>query len=129
VLEVDRRDGDEHGTEERGDRGFRGQTECKHAAGDEQSGGELNARIQERDSRLAMTAAPTQQGIRDQREIVVPVDLLSARHAGRRRPDDRAAERHPRGDDVQKATERQAGGECNGCKGVIHVLRIGSLSP
>jgi len=72
---------------------------------------------------------PRSRALGDEGDVVVPGDLLAARHACRRWPHDRAAQRHARGDDVQKTSERKAWSECDGCKSEGHVLIIGSLSP
>jgi hypothetical protein len=59
VLEVDRRDGDEHGAEERGDRRVAREAEREHAGCDQQRGDELDGWIEQLDPRLAVATAAT----------------------------------------------------------------------
>src|SRR6266404_4561638 len=129
MLEVDHRHGHEHGAEERSYCCPCGQPEGKHTAGKKQGCDELDGRIEKRDSCLTVAAAAAEQEIREEWNVVVPGDLPVARHAGRGWPDDRPPQRHSRGDDVQKAPEREARGEYDYCQGEIHLLSIGSLSP
>ena len=82
MFEIDRRHGHEHGAEERSDRSLCRESEREHAAGEKQGGDELDSRIEERDSRLAVTAAASEQEIREEWNVVVPGDLLVTRHAG-----------------------------------------------
>ena len=122
VLEVDRRDHDEHDAEARGDDRVGGEPELPERAGDEQRRRRARRRVAHRDRRAARAAAAAQERPREQRDVVAPGGSGSAAHAGRRRVHDRAPQRHARGDDVQEAADREAGREEDG--GESHALRI-----
>ena len=120
VLEVDRGDRDQHGAEERGQRGLGGEPESEHARGDQQRGRQLDGRVAGGDARGAVAAAPAQERVRQQRDVVAGRDLGPAAHAGRGRPDDRAPQRDARGDDVEEAPEREPGSEGDCGEGEVH---------
>ena len=128
MLEVGRRDRHERGAEEGGDCCFPAEPELEHAAGNEQGGCELDERIAEGNPRAARAAAAAQQGVREQREVVVPRDVRFAAHASGARVDDRTAQRDARGDNVEEAPEREAGHEEEGGEGGVHAGSIGAAA-
>ena len=129
VFDVDRRHGDEDGAEERRNCTLRRRAEREDAARHEQRSDELDRRVHPPDLRGAVPALPAQHEPRDERHVVVPADPVAARHARGRRPHDRATERHARRDDVQEASEREAGCEGDDSEGEVHVPTIGRASP
>ena len=68
----------------------------------------------------AAPAASAQDEPGDDRHVLVPGELVPAAHAGRPGADDRALQRHARGDDVQEAPDREAGRECRRSQGDAH---------
>ena len=129
MFEVDRGDRNEHRAEKRSDCGLDCEAEGKHTAREEERSDQLDGRIDERDAGPAIPAAATQHEVRDQRDVVQGPDLMAARHAGRGRTDDGAAERHACRDDVQEAAERESGREDDRCEGEVHAAPIGNPRP
>src|SRR5204862_2839703 len=92
-----------------GDAGVQRRAEGERGGAEERAGDGLDDRITPRDRHAARAAAPAQRREGDERDVVVPGDRAPATRTRRARPPEAAALGHARDDDVQEASDQQAG--------------------
>ena len=103
--------------------------EDDHARGQEDGRDGLDRRMAPADGGRAAAAAAAERDPGEERQVVVPVDLLAAVLTGRARVDERVSERKPRGDDVQETAERKGGRKEGGGEDGVHDPGIGLRPP
>ncbi len=74
-LDVDRRERDQDGAEERGEERLAGEPEPEEAGGDEKRRDELDGEVADADRGSAAPAAAAENDVGDERDVVVPGEL------------------------------------------------------
>ena len=86
------------------------QPKAKNEAAIRSAVSELDGRVDDADLRSAAPAAAAEREIGEDRDVLVPGELVPAAHAGGAGRDDRALQRDAGGDDVQETADREARG-------------------
>ena len=124
MLQVDRRDRDEHDAESGREQRVGREPEAERTAGDEHSGGKLDDRIAKRDVRRTVATAAAEDKVGEKRNVIARRNLRSAAHARRPGLDERAVEGKPSGDDVEEAANREPRSCERRREGDAHVQRL-----
>jgi hypothetical protein len=110
----------ESSAEVSGDQSASGQAEAQERGRDQQRGRQLDGGIAPADAGPARATATTQDGVGNQRHVVVPRDLRAARGTRGARLDERAPFGQASSDDVEKTPERERGREDQSGERDIH---------
>ena len=108
VLEIDQRERDHGGAEDRGDQRAPARAEAQVAGEEERSGGGFDHRVAPPDRARAVAAAAAQQEEREDGDVVAGADPRAAAGAARRRQHRGDAARQSMDDDVEVAARDQA---------------------